>query len=121
MKSKYIFPCIMALAVASGCVKEQGDEAYTITRTISDGSKDTARTVISEVNGYMYGKAIKDSVVENTFEVVLNDKMISDLNCYVKLKSEFLELDLDRNAIKKVGYVYSKRFYQIRNYIHRKM
>jgi|GEM_PF-2924233 len=108
MKSKYIFPCIMALAVASGCVKEQGDEAYTITRTISDGSKDTARTVISEVNGYMYGKAIKDSVVENTFEVVLNDKMISDLNCYVKLKSEFLELDLDRNAIKKVGYVYSK-------------
>ncbi|MCR4559977.1 MAG: hypothetical protein K5685_07845, partial [Bacteroidales bacterium] len=32
MKRKYVFPCLMALSVASGCIKEQGEEPFLITR-----------------------------------------------------------------------------------------
>ena len=32
MKKRFIYSAIMALAVATGCIKEQGEEAYLITR-----------------------------------------------------------------------------------------
>lgn len=109
MKNRFIYPCLLALAVASGCIKEEG-QPYTITREVRDEAKNDSipLTVITAENGFMSGMAPKDTVVENSFKTILSvSKNLENLDCYVTMHSEYRQLDLDRNAVKQAGFVYS--------------
>jgi len=101
MKSKYLFTGVVALALLSGCIKEEGDEFLVKRTEVCDS------TVVTGAGGYMEGIATKDSIVENSFEAPITDGQIKDLNCYTILHSEFQNLNTDRNGIMEVGYVYS--------------
>ncbi len=110
MKNKLVYSCLMVLALASGCIKEEGDEPFTITRQVKDAAKNDSipLTVITEQNGFMYGEAPKDTIKENSFQTILSvTKNIENLDCYITMHSEFRNLNLDRNAVKEAGYVYS--------------
>ncbi len=101
MKSKYLFTSVVALALLSGCIKEEGDDLLIMRKNVCDS------TVVTAAGGYMDGIATKDSIVKNSFETIIADNQIQQLNCYTKLHSEFLDLNTARNGIKEVGYVYS--------------
>ncbi|MBO7439940.1 MAG: hypothetical protein J6U21_09720 [Bacteroidales bacterium] len=101
MKSKYLFTSVVALALLSGCIKEEGDDLLIMRKNVCDS------TVVTSAGGYMDGIATKDSIVKNSFETIIADNQIQQLNCYTKLHSEFLDLNTVRNGIKEVGYVYS--------------
>ncbi|MBQ4408741.1 MAG: hypothetical protein II852_17220 [Bacteroidales bacterium] len=101
MKSKYLFTSVVALALLSGCIKEEGDDLLIMRKNVCDS------TVVTSAGGYMDGIATKDSIVKNSFETIIADNQIQQLNCYTKLHSEFLDLNTARNGIKEVGYVYS--------------
>lgn len=102
MKSKYLFTGVVALALLSGCIKEEGDEFLVKRTEVCDS------TVVTGAGGYMEGIATKDSIVENSFEAPITDGQIKNLNCYTKLHSEFQNLNTARNGIMEVGYVYSQ-------------
>ncbi len=112
MKNKYIFPCLMVLALASSCIKVEGDEPYTITRkvnTVVEKARNEAPfTIQTSTGAYMYGDAVADSLVEKGFTHSLDNENRLILDCYVTLSSKFMNLNLDRNAVKKAGYVYSR-------------
>ena len=100
----------MALAVATGCIKEQGEEAYLITRNDvrTKGADTIPKTIVTGEGAFMYGEAAADTIVANTFDVIINNKnKVETLDCFLKLYSKYQKLDLDRNAIIDVGYVYS--------------
>ena len=103
MKTKYLYSCVVALALLAGCIKDEG-EILTVVRT-----NVTDSTVITAEDGYMQGVARMDMVTENYFDKVVNSQnQIEELNCYTRLQSEFTGLDAARNGkIKSVGYVYS--------------
>ena len=101
MKSKFLFTCVVALALLSGCIKEEGDDLLIMRKEVCDS------TVVTAAGGYMEGIATKDSIVRNSFETIITDNQIEKLNCYTKLHSEFQDLNTTRNGIKEVGYVYS--------------
>ncbi|MBR6278818.1 MAG: hypothetical protein IKR41_08710 [Bacteroidales bacterium] len=110
MKKRFIYSAIMALAVATGCIKEQGEEAYLITRNDvrTKGADTIPKTIVTGEGAFMYGEAAADTIVANTFDVIINNKnKVETLDCFLKLYSKYQKLDLDRNAITDVGYVYS--------------
>ena len=110
MKKRIFYLSLLTAALVSGCIKEEG-ETYTIVRAIEQpDSKDETKpaTVFTGVKGYMYGKAEADVVVTNTFQTIINNNQIKELDCYVKLKSSYSEIDVTKNAAKEVGYVYSR-------------
>ena len=110
MKNKFIYTGLMVLALASGCIQEEGVEPFTTTRQVRDAAKsDTIPlTVVTGAKGFMYGEAPKDSIVENSFQTILSvNKNIENLDCYITMHSEFRKLDLERNAVKEAGFVYS--------------
>lgn len=97
MKTSHLIPYLMTIAVVTGCIKEDG-EPYTIERQI-----DKERTIVSSLSGYMYGTAQKDTIVENSFQVLENN----DLDVYMALESYFDTIEVQYNAVKECGYVYS--------------
>jgi len=112
MKNKYIYSCLMVLTLASGCIKEEGTEPYTITRNVNTvpakARNEAPFTIVTSTGAYMYGDAIADSLVKKDFTHELDNENRLVLDCYVTLASKFTNLNLDRNAIKKAGYVYSR-------------
>lgn len=102
MKSKILFTLVVALALLAGCIKDEGDYLLTVRTEVNDS------TVVTAAGGYMEGVSTKDSIVENYFRVALTDEQIQQLNCYTVLRSEFKDLNVERNGIKEVGYVYSR-------------
>ena len=100
MKASHLIPYLMTVAVITGCIKEDG-EPYTIMREIQDN------TLESSLKGYMYGTAEKDSITENTFHTLLKANGLEDLDVYISLASDYANIDINRNAIKQCGYVYS--------------
>lgn len=120
MKKKYVFPCLMALSVATGCIKEQGEEQFLITRDdikeYDENAKGTkkinrdsvAYTLVTSVGGFAVGEAKIDVLDTNTFRVFLSGaKRITDLDCYVELSSKFENLELNGKAFRELGCVYS--------------
>ncbi|MBR4326496.1 MAG: hypothetical protein IKP73_13320 [Bacteroidales bacterium] len=101
MKSKFLFTCVVALALLSGCIKEEGDDLLIMRQNVGE------TTVVTGAGGYMEGIASKDSIVRNSFETRISGSQIEELNCYTRLYSEFQELNTSRNGILEVGYVYS--------------
>ena len=120
MKRKLIFPCIMALTFVSGCIKEQGEEPFVITRedikeydenakVKKNENKDSiSYTLVTAIGGFAIGESKIDVVDTNTFRVFQSgSKRITDLDCYVELSSEFTSLELGSKTVSEVGYVYS--------------
>ena len=101
MKSKFLFTCVVALALLSGCIKEEGDDLLIMRQNVGE------TTVVTGAGGYMEGIASKDSIVRNSFDTRISGSQIEELNCYTRLYSEFQELNTSRNGILEVGYVYS--------------
>ena len=101
MKSKFLFTCVVALALLSGCIKEEGDDLLIMRQNVGE------TTVVTGAGGYMEGIASKDSIVRNSFDTRMSGSQIEELNCYTRLYSEFQELNTSRNGILEVGYVYS--------------
>ena len=99
MKKHCFFSCLIAAAVFTGCIKDDG-EPYTIFRQI-----DTNSTLVSSLYGYMYGNAQTDIIVKDTFELTFNERNIQDLDVYLGLKSRFYIYDTSH--IVQCGYVYS--------------
>ena len=97
MKTSHLIPYLMTIAVITGCIKEEG-EPYTIERNINK-----ERTIVSSLKGYMYGTALPDSLIENTFQTLENN----DLDVYISLESDFDTIEVKFNAVKECGYVYS--------------
>lgn len=97
MKTSHLIPYLMTIAVVTGCIKEDG-EPYTIERQI-----DKEKTIVSSLSGYMYGTAQKDTIVENSFQVLDNN----DLDVFMSLESYFDTIEVQLNAVKECGYVYS--------------
>ncbi|MCQ2252538.1 MAG: kelch motif-containing protein [Bacteroidales bacterium] len=110
MKAKYIYPCLMALAITSGCIKDQGEEALLITREVKDKSdkKEDPLTILTGYKGYMYGEAYIDEVIDNSFATKMSENRIEELDCYVTLSSKFEKIDVSKNKIVEAGYVYSR-------------
>ena len=112
MKNKNLFTCIVALALLSGCIKDEGDIMTIVRPDVVVGDKDTKNTdlttVVTEEGGYMEAMSPKDSIVKNSFETTINDYQIENLNCYTILHSEFKNINTTRNGIKEVGFVYSR-------------
>lgn len=109
MKKRIFYLSLLTAALVSGCIKEEG-ETYTIVRAIEQpDSKDETKpaTVFTGVKGYMYGKAEADVIVLDTFETILKNNQL-DLDCYVEMASSYSEIDINKNAAKEVGYVYSR-------------
>ena len=101
MKSKILFTCVVALALLSGCIKDEGEDLLIMRQNVCDS------TVVTGAGGYMEGVATKDSIVKNSFETIITDNQIQKLNCYTRLHSVFKDINTERNGIKEVGYVYS--------------
>ena len=80
MKKHCFFSCLIAAAILSGCIKEDG-EPYTIERTIEP------TTLVSSQKGYMYGNANTDVITKDTFELTFNNRNIQDLDVYLGVKS----------------------------------
>ena len=76
MKSKILFTCVVALALLSGCIKDEGEDLLIMRQNVCDS------TVVTGAGGYMEGVATKDSIVKNSFETIITDNQIQKLNCY---------------------------------------
>lgn len=98
MKKHCFFSCLIAAAILSGCIKEDG-EPYTIERTIEP------TTLVSSQKGYMYGNANTDVITKDTFELTFNNRNIQDLDVYLGVKSSFYVYDTSH--VIQCGYVYS--------------
>ncbi|MBQ3657233.1 MAG: hypothetical protein II956_10390 [Bacteroidales bacterium] len=120
MKRKYVFPCLMALSVASGCIKEQGEEPFLITRDDikeydekAKGSKkenkdSIAYTLVTAIGGFAEGEAKIDVLDTNTFRVFQSGaKKITDLDCYAEISAQYDNLELNGKTIGERGCVYS--------------
>jgi len=105
MKSKYLFTSVVALALLSGCIKEEGDDMMIIRSVVDDKSAEKI-TIVTAEDGYMEGLATQDSDIVNSYEPPENVSNEIRVNCYVTMHSEFSEFT-NRNKIKHVGYVYS--------------
>jgi hypothetical protein len=120
MKRKYVFPCLMALSVASGCIKEQGEEPFLITRDDIKEYDENAKnrkenkdsipyTLVTAIGGFANGEAKIDVVDTNTFRVFQSGtKRITNLDCYVEISSQFDNLELNGKTIIERGCVYSR-------------
>ncbi len=113
MKNKYFIPCLIVLALASGCIKDEGTEPYTITRKVNTIDDETGKgairaTIQTGTNAYMYGDAEADSLVVKGFTHDFDEEYRLVLDCYVTLNSKFYNLNLDQNAVQRAGYVYSR-------------
>jgi len=119
MKRKYVFPCLMALSVATGCIKEQGEEPFLITRddvkeydentkNKKENKDSVAYTLVTAIGGFAEGEAKIDVVDTNTFRVFQSgSKRITDLDCYAEISSQFDNLVLNGKSIIERGCVYS--------------
>lgn len=101
MKTSHLIPYLMTIAVVTGCIKEDG-EPYTIERSL-----DKERTIVTSYKGYMYGTALKDSIVVNTFQTLMKANGLEDLDVYISMESVYDTIEVQRNAVKECGYVYS--------------
>lgn len=119
MKRKYVFPCLMALSVATGCIKEQGEEPFLITRddvkeydenakNKKENKDSVAYTLVTAIGGFAEGEAKIDVLKTDTFRVDKGEtKKIQDLDCYVEIASHFENLELNGKTIIERGCVYS--------------
>ncbi len=107
MKTKYLYPCIVLLVLASGCIKDEGEELTIVRKDVVDDADAELNTIVTGSDGYMEGMATKDQIVTNSFTTEVDNNQITKLNCYTELQSKFTELNTQRNGIVSVGYVYS--------------
>ena len=104
MKTKYLNLCMLALVLATGCIKEEGDELTIVRPDVVNDKKNDRYTVVTADGGYMEGKSTMDSIIVNSFEV---ESIIEETEpCFTTLSSKFFDINNDRNEIVSVGYVY---------------
>ncbi len=110
MKSIFLFACVVALALLSGCIKVEVEAPHVQSQDNSDSTvvkDDSDSTVVKDADESMENIVINDSIVRNSFETRISGSQIEELNCYTRLHSEFQKLNTSKNVIKEVGYVYS--------------
>lgn len=97
MKSKFLFTCVVALSLLSGCIKEEGEELLIVRKNVNEF------TVVTKDCGFMEGEAVEDKIVDNYFTP--DDE--NNNPCYTVLHSDFKNFSATRNEVKEYGYVYS--------------
>lgn len=101
MKRNCIFPCLMIIALITGCIKEEG-ESYSVSRTVSDSAIYTAE------KGYLYGESTTPVCTAKDYKVVSVNKIMK-LYCTLTMQGSFYNMDQSKDStIKACGFVASQ-------------
>ncbi|MCQ2975890.1 MAG: kelch motif-containing protein [Bacteroidales bacterium] len=108
MKKHYILTCLMAIAMISSCIKEEG-EPYIVQRTDVN-----LKTLESSIKGYMHGEVNFDTIINNSFKTVITQKdntgdYEEKLDVFFEVSSKYTyDFTYNQDTIVSSGYVYSQ-------------